>query len=147
KVFVLPQEQSMSGKIVIDGSWEGVLLDEPITFLVEDGLVVSISGGEAAENIQAALDEARVGLRPSRANQINTVAEFGFGLNPRAKISGKRLEDQVVRGAAYFGFGDNSALGGASSVGIHMRGVMLDPTVELNDIDLVVEGRVTARKR
>ena len=37
KVFVLPQEQSMSGKIVIDGSWEGVLLDEPITFLVEDG--------------------------------------------------------------------------------------------------------------
>ena len=44
-----------------------------------------------------------------------TVAEFGFGMNPRAKISGKRLEDQVVRGAAYFGFGDNSALGGSAS--------------------------------
>ena len=147
KVFVLPQEQSMSGKIVIDGSWEGTMLEEPITFLVEDGAVVSISGGKAAENIQAVLDEARVGLRPTRANQINTVAEFGFGMNPRAKISGKRLEDQVVRGAAYFGFGDNSALGGSASVGIHMRGVMLNPTVELNDVDLVAEGRITARKR
>ena len=52
-----------------------------------------------------------------------------------------------MRGAAYFGFGDNSALGGSASVGIHMRGVILDPTVELNDVDLVVDGRVTARKR
>ena len=147
KVFVLPQEQTMNGKIVIDGSWEGTILEESISFLVEDGLVVSISGGEAAENIQSVLDEARVGLRPSRANLINTVAEFGFGMNPRARISGKRLEDQVVRGAAYFGFGDNSALGGAASVGVHMRGVMLNPTVELNDVDLVIEGRITARKR
>ena len=62
KVFVLPQEQTMSGKIVIDGSWEGKMLEEPITFLVEEGAVVSISGGEAAENIQAVLDEARVCL-------------------------------------------------------------------------------------
>ena len=147
KVFVLPQEQSMNGKIVIDGSWEGTLLEEPITFLVEEGLVVGISGGEMAEKLQAVLDEARVGLRPSRANLVNTVAEFGFGMNPRAKMSGKRLEDQVVRGAAYFGFGDNSALGGSSNVGIHVRGVMLNPTIELNDVDLVVEGRVTARKR
>ena len=147
KVFVLPQEQSMSGKIVIDGSWEGTLLEEPITFLVEDGLVVGISGGETAGKLQEVLDEARVGLRPSRANLVNTVAEFGFGMNPRAKISGKRLEDQVVRGAAYFGFGDNSALGGSANVGIHVRGVMIDPTIELNDVDLVVEGRVTARKR
>tara|TARA_B100000519_G_C14110374_1_gene375457 strand:- start:273 stop:686 length:414 start_codon:yes stop_codon:yes gene_type:complete len=137
----------MSGKIVIDGSWEGSLLEEPITFLVEDGLVVGISGGETAGKLQEVLDEARVGLRPSRANLVNTVAEFGFGMNPRAKISGKRLEDQVVRGAAYFGFGDNSALGGSANVGIHVRGVMIDPTIELNDVDLVVEGRVTARKR
>ena len=27
KVFVLPKEQTLSGKIVIDGSWEGSLLD------------------------------------------------------------------------------------------------------------------------
>ena len=62
-------------------------------------------------------------------------------------MTGNRLEDQVVRGSAYFGIGDNSALGGSASVGIHMRGVMLKPTIELNDVDLVVDGKITARKR
>jgi len=28
-----------------------------------------------------------------------------------------------------------------------MRGVMLKPSIELNDVDLVLEGKVTARKR
>jgi leucyl aminopeptidase (aminopeptidase T) len=147
KVFVLPKEQTLSGKIVIDGSWEGSLLDEPLTFLVEEGMVVSISGGELAESVEEILDEAKVGLRPSRAGLVNTVAEFGFGMNSRATMTGNRLEDQVVRGSAYFGFGDNSALGGSANVGIHMRGVMLKPTIELNDVDLVLEGKVTARKR
>ena len=147
KVFVLPKEQTMSGKIVIDGSWEGNLLDESLTLLVEDGMVVSTSGGELAESIQEVLDEAKVGLRPSRAGLVNTVAEFGFGMNSRARMTGNRLEDQVVRGSAYFGFGDNSALGGSARVSIHMRGVMLKPTIELNDVDLVLEGKVTARKR
>jgi len=147
KVFVLPKEGTMSGKIVIDGAWEGNLLDEPLTFLVEDGLVVSITGGDLAESVRSVLDEAKVGLRQSKTNLVNTVAEFGFGMNSRARLTGNRLEDQVVRGSAYFGFGDNSALGGTANVGVHMRGVILKPTVELNDVDLVVDGKVTARKR
>ncbi|RTZ94337.1 MAG: hypothetical protein DSY41_03670 [Candidatus Poseidoniales archaeon] len=147
KVFVLPKEGSMNGKVVIDGSWEGELLDEPLIFLVEDGLVVGITGGELAESVQSVLDEAKVGLRQSKAGLVNTVAEFGFGMNSRARLTGNRLEDQVVRGSAYFGFGDNTALGGSANVGVHMRGVMLKPSIELNDVDLVLEGKVTARKR
>ncbi len=147
KVFVLPKEQTLSGKIVIDGSWEGSLLDEPLTFLVDEGMVVSISGDDLAGDLETVLDEAKVGLRPSRAGLVNTVAEFGFGMNSRARMTGNRLEDQVVRGSAYFGIGDNSALGGSARVGIHMRGVMLKPTIELNDVDLVVDGKITARKR
>ncbi len=114
---------------------------------MEDGLVVSITGGDLAESVRSILDEAKVGLRQSKTDLVNTVAEFGFGMNSRARLTGNRLEDQVVRGSAYFGFGDNSALGGTAKVGVHMRGVILKPTVELNDVDLVVEGKVTARKR
>ena len=138
---------TLGGKIVIDGSWEGSLLDEPLTFLVDEGMVVSISGDDLAGDLETVLDEAKVGLRPSRAGLVNTVAEFGFGMNSRARMTGNRLEDQVVRGSAYFGIGDNSALGGSARVGIHMRGVMLKPTIELNDVDLVVDGKITARKR
>ena len=67
KVFVLPKEQTLSGKIVIDGSWEGSLLDDPLTFLVEEGMVFSTSGGELAESVVEILDEVQVGPRPSRA--------------------------------------------------------------------------------
>ena len=37
KVFVLPKEGTMSGKIVIDGSWQGDLLSDPVSFQVENG--------------------------------------------------------------------------------------------------------------
>ena len=75
---------------------------------------------------------------------MRTGAEFGFGLNPRAtRIGGSKLEDQVVRGTAYFGFGDNTAIGGSAAVGFHIRGVMKDPSVTLDDFSLIREGKIT----
>ena len=54
---------------------------------------------------------------------VGNFAEFGFGMNPRAKIIGNSLEDLVSRGAIYFGFGNNMALGGTVNVPLHIRGV------------------------
>ena len=68
-------------------------------------------------------------------------------MNPRSRISGNQLEDQVVRGSAYIAIGDNSALGGTASVGFQLRGVMNKPSIALEDVDLVVDGKITARKR
>jgi leucyl aminopeptidase (aminopeptidase T) len=147
RVFVLPKEETMTGKIVIDGSWDGKLLDEPLVLLVENGVIVNLSGGEMAEKINDIFEQATIPLRPSKAARVRTVAEFGFGMNSRSKLIGNMLEDQVVRGSAYFGFGDNSALGGKAMVGVHMRGVMMKPTVELQDVDLIIDGKVTARKK
>ena len=78
---------------------------------------------------------------------MKTVAEFGFGMNSRAKIVGNLLEDQVVRGAAHFVFGDNSAFGGKNNIGIQMRGVILRPTIELQDVDLVKDGKIIAKRK
>ena len=133
KIFVLPQEGTASGTIAIDSTWEGRILEEPLRFDVEDGLVTSIEGGELAKS----------GLRRSR-ERAYTLAEFGFGMNSRAKLLGNRLEDQVVRGTAYFSFGDNTALGGSAKVGVKMSGVMSKPSCTLDDITLISEGKVTA---
>ena len=59
KVFVLPKEGSMNGTIVIDGSWEGRLLEEPLSFRVEDGVVVDLSGGDVADEIRSVFDVAK----------------------------------------------------------------------------------------
>ena len=147
KVFVLPKEGTANGKIVIDGSWEGDRLEEPLTLLIEDGVVIGTSGGEESEEITRVMDKARSRVRTSLIERVGTIAEFGFGMNPRSHISGNQLEDQVVRGSAYIAIGDNSALGGTASVGFQLRGVMSKPSIELEDVDLVVDGKITARKR
>ena len=147
KVFVLPKEGSANGKIVIDGSLDGEIVDEPVVLLVENGNVINISGGGHAESMISKMDSIRGIVKASQIERVGTLAEFGFGMNARSHLSGSQLEDQVVRGSSYVAIGDNSSLGGTSRVGYQIRGVMLKPTIELEDVDLVVEGKVTARKR
>ena len=147
KVFVLPKEGTATGRIVIDGSWEGEKLEKSISILIEEGIITDVSGDEKAEAIWQQLEDTRSGLRPSKAAMVGNLAEFGFGMNPRAKIIGNPLEDLVSRGAIYLGFGNNMALGGTVNVPIHIRGVCRKATVALEDVDLLVEGKVTAKVR
>ncbi len=146
KVFVLPKEGSMNGTIVIDGSWEGRLLEEPLSFRVEDGVVVDLSGGDVADEIRSVFDVAKSGLRGSRRDQVWTVAEFGFGMNPKAtELVGNKVEDLVVRGSSYFGFGDNTHIGGSARVGFHLRGSLVDPEVVLEGTVIVSDGKISTR--
>jgi len=147
RVFVFPKEDTMNGTIVIDGSWEGNLIQEPIIMEVENGIVKNISESEISEKINSIFAEVSKPLNKSKATLVKTVAEFGFGMNSRAKVVGNLLEDQVVRGAAHFVLGDNSAYGGKNNIGLQMRGVILKPTIELQDIDLVKDGKIIARRK
>ena len=147
RVFVFPKEDTMNGTIVIDGSWEGNLIQEPIIMEVENGIVTNISESEISEKINSIFAEVSKPLNKSKAVLVKTVAEFGFGMNSRAKVVGNLLEDQVVRGAAHFVLGDNSAYGGKNNIGLQMRGVILKPTIELQDIDLVKDGKIIARRK
>lgn len=146
KVFVLPKEGSMNGKIVLDGSWEGRVLDEALTFEVRDGMVKEVSGGELATEITSLFELAKTGIRGSKKDLVWTAAEFGFGMNPRAKeIVGNRVEDLVVRGGCYFGIGDNTHIGGKSRVGIHLRGTMLETDLLLEDTSIISSGKLDLR--
>tara|TARA_B100000287_G_C20622612_1_gene776529 strand:- start:312 stop:1322 length:1011 start_codon:yes stop_codon:yes gene_type:complete len=146
KVFVLPKEGTMNGRIVIDGSWEGSILSEPISLVVEKGLVVDISGDELVEDVKSVFDLARAGIRSSKRDLVWTVAEFGFGMNPKATdLVGSRVEDLVMRGSSYFGFGDNTHIGGSARVGFHLRGVVRNPEVILEDATILSGGKVFLR--
>jgi leucyl aminopeptidase (aminopeptidase T) len=146
RVFVFPKEETMNGQIVIDGSWEGEIIDEPIIMKIENGVVTNISESSFTEKINSTFDEVSKPLNKNKAAIVKTVAEFGFGMNSRAKVIGNLLEDQVVRGAAHFILGDNSAYGGKNNIGLQMRGVILKPTIELKDVDLVKDGKIIARR-
>ena len=141
KAFVLPKEGTMNGTIVIDGTWESTLLDEPLELIVENGIVIDIKGDATAAQIRQQFGEAASRLRSKDRELVWTVAEFGFGMNPNAEITGHVLEDEKQLGTCYFAIGDNTSLGGNAAVGIHIPGVIRKPSVWLDDNQLLDEGK------
>jgi len=140
KAFIMPREGSMNGTVVIDGSWESNLVDEPITLIIEGGMVMDVKGGTIAAAIRQEFGEAAKRLRPKERENVWTMAEFGFGMNPQARLSGNVLEDEKRLGTCYFSVGDNTALGGTSSVGIHIPGVLKNANVWLDDTLFISKG-------
>ena len=140
KVFIMPREGTMNGRLVMDGSWEGTLIDEPVTLEIEQGVIASITGGEMASRIRKEFQDAAEPLRPKDQDVAGTVAEFGFGMNPAAALTGSVLEDEKCLGTCYFMFGDNTAGGGTNRVGFTLSGVMRAPTVWLDDEPLLEQG-------
>ncbi len=140
KVFILPKEGTMNGTIVIDGSWDSTLIEEPVEFIVEDGTVIDVKGGSLAATIRQSFGEVAKNLKAKDRESVWTVAEFGFGMNPAARLVGNVLEDEKHMGSCYFSIGDNSRLGGSSHAGIHVSGVLAEPTVWLDDSCLTDSG-------
>ncbi|CAI8411368.1 MAG: 2,5-dihydroxypyridine 5,6-dioxygenase [Candidatus Poseidoniaceae archaeon] len=144
KVFILPKEGTMNGTIVIDGSWDSTLIDEPVEFIVEDGTVVDVKGGTLAATIRQSYGEVAKKLKAKDRESVWTVAEFGFGMNPSARLVGNVLEDEKRMGSCYFSIGDNTGLGGTSNAGIHISGVLAKPSVWLDDSCLTESGEFIA---
>ena len=144
KVFILPKEGTMNGTIVIDGSWDSTLIDEPVEFIVEDGTVVDVKGGTLAATIRQSYGEVAKKLKAKDRESVWTVAEFGFGMNPSARLVGNVLEDEKRMGSCYFSIGDNTGLGGTSNAGIHVSGVLAEPSVWLDDSCLTEVGEFKA---
>lgn len=140
KAFIMPREGTMNGKVVIDGSWESNLVDEPVTLTIENGLVVDVTGGTSAASIRQEFGEAAGRLKVKDRENVWTVAEFGIGMNPQARLSGNVLEDEKRLGTCYFSVGDNTALGGTSSVGIHIPGVLKEPSLWFDDTHVLDKG-------
>lgn len=144
KVFILPKEGTMNGTIVIDGSWDSTLIDEPVELIVEDGTVIDVKGGSLAATIRQSYGEVAKKLKAKDRESVWTIAEFGFGMNPSARLVGNVLEDEKRMGSCYFSIGDNSRLGGSSHAGIHVSGVLAKPTVWLDDTCLTDSGEFMA---
>lgn len=140
KAFIMPREGSMNGKVIIDGSWDATLLDEEIELEIENGIVIDVKGGTTAANIRQEFGEVAKTLRSKDRENVWTIAEFGFGVNDQARLGGNVLEDEKRLGTCYIAIGDNTALGGNSSVGIHIPGVLKSPSVWLDDTQILDKG-------
>ncbi|MGH2405258.1 MAG: aminopeptidase [bacterium] len=132
---ISPVEGTAEGVLVVDHTMDNLgLLDTPIRMTVRAGRVVAIEGGSSAKTL-------REMVAASDANATN-IAEFAIGTNDRARLVGSMTEDKKLRGSVHVAIGDNHVIGGTVVSELHLDGLLLRPTVELDGRTVVVDGRL-----
>jgi leucyl aminopeptidase (aminopeptidase T) len=137
ELFLPPVEGTAEGVIVVTGALAGIgILKKPVKIIVKNGLGKEISGGAQAKAFARMLAEASAKLE--QPDNVYNLAELGIGLNPKAKLIGNPLEDEKVIGTIHLALGDNSTFGGNVKAGVHVDGIILRPTVEVDGKRLII---------
>jgi leucyl aminopeptidase (aminopeptidase T) len=131
EAYLAPVEGTANGVIVVDGAMVGKV-KEPIKITVKDGFATQITGGKSAKELEELLEPFG---QPGR-----NVAELGIGTNHKAKIVGSVLEDEKVMGTVHMALGDNQSMGGVVSVQSHLDGILLKPTLWIDDRKIMEDG-------
>lgn len=131
ELFIAPVESGAEGKVVVDGSMAGLPpLTSQIELYFEAGRVINISG-EHADILQNILQ--------NKDKTASIIAEFGIGLNPKAVLCGSVLEDEKVMGTVHIAIGNNINFGGKNKAEIHLDGVILEPTLKVDDRKIIMD--------
>ena len=133
---IAPNEQHVSGKLVIDGGIPHLNLSplkEPITLAFEGGRVTSVTGGEEADVFQQKVKE-------TGDLNVKTVAEFGIGLNPYCELIGIPVEDEGKLGTAHIAVGDNSLFGGENKSAFHYDLIFNKPDIYFDNVQIMRQG-------
>jgi leucyl aminopeptidase (aminopeptidase T) len=132
EAFIAPVEGSGEGVYVVDASHAGVgYLERPIRITVRAGRAVRFEGPQA-DRLEQLLEQ--VG-----STQAYAIAEFGIGCNHAARVTGTVLEDEKALGTCHVALGRNTGFGGSIDVGIHLDGVIRDPTIYVDGERLGIE--------
>jgi leucyl aminopeptidase (aminopeptidase T) len=134
--FLMPVEGQTKGIFVVDGSFAAVgkIEEIPITVTVKDGFAKKIEGGNEAAGLIKMLEPM--------GKMAYNIAELGIGTNDQAIITGAILEDEKVMGTVHIALGNNISMGGTCDVGIHLDGVILEPTVLVDGKLIIEEGKL-----
>lgn len=127
EICLSPLEGTTQGKLIVDASFAGWgKLEEPLKFEIKDGFVKKINNLKLKKFLSA------------MGKSAYNIAEFGIGLNPKAKITGNVLEDEKAKNTAHFALGDNLSFGGRIRARCHLDGVFRKPQIWVDGVKLVI---------
>jgi leucyl aminopeptidase (aminopeptidase T) len=133
---VAPVEASANGTLVIDLTMHHLgRLWTPIELTIENGRIVRIDGGADARILRdylAAYGDENAYMCP---------AEASVGVNAKAIVRGIQREDKNIIGTMHFGLGTNIDVGGSVKSKVHMDGVILEPTLFVDGVKRIEQGR------
>ncbi len=131
KIFAEVKPESVSGVLKINGTWDSISITEPISIIVDEGKIVDIQTtdeGVLGDQILELIDEKMETIK---------IVEFGFGMNPKARISGSALEDEKVLGSCYIVLQQPAS---RRSHELRATGILTEQTVLLGDHRLIDKG-------
>lgn len=132
-----PIEEKSNGIIVVDGSVPCKEIG-----LIKDKIIIEVKRG-VISNIAPRAGQAKIIKKIFSQDPARKVlAEFGIGLNPKARLCGIMLEDEGCLGTVHFGFGSNSSIGGKNKVNFHLDCVIRKPSVLVDDTLILSNGRI-----
>jgi leucyl aminopeptidase (aminopeptidase T) len=135
EVFIAPVEGSATGHFVVDGSIAGFgKMQHPLIFFVEEGRVIRVTDGKKPPKIEEMLDKF--------GSKARNIAEFGIGLNKKAKISGIVLEDEKAYGSCHIALGNNIGFGGKTDVPLHIDCVIMKPDIYVDNKIVISKGKL-----
>ncbi|HID95776.1 MAG TPA: aminopeptidase [Candidatus Latescibacteria bacterium] len=133
EAFLAPVEGSAKGVIVIDGAIADTgMVRHPITLTVKNGLVTEITGKDEAQMLRSLLEPI--------GKLAYNIAELGIGTNDKAILTGNVLEDEKAIGTVHIALGNNVSMGGSINVPIHLDGILLEPTLTIDDKAVLQNG-------
>jgi leucyl aminopeptidase (aminopeptidase T) len=98
------------------------LVDDPVEFVVEDGLVTSVSDDAVRDQLETAAAEV--------GEAAYNLAELGVGTNVGVvDLVGSVLLDEKAAGTVHVAVGDDASIGGDVEAPVHLDGVLRDPTL------------------
>jgi leucyl aminopeptidase (aminopeptidase T) len=135
EVFFAPILGSANGTWIINGSLADFdQLKQPIRLTIKAGRAVDFSGGRAATELKQRL----TAIGPEAFN----IAEIGIGTNPETNPFGDMIEAEKAYGTAHLALGNNSTMGGKIDVPIHLDGLTLEPTINLDQEQIMKSGKL-----
>lgn len=130
EAYIAPMEKGSNGEMIIDGSMGGVgKLNSPLHMVIRDGKLRQVTG-DKSEKLEILLK-----------NEKNaTLCELGIGTNEKAILNGIILEDEKVYGTVHIAFGTNTSFGGVNKAECHLDGIILKPTLYLDEKLVIKDG-------
>jgi aminopeptidase len=137
EVYVPPHENSADGIVVIDQKHIQGTLVERLRLTFSGGRLVEIDAPS-----KKGADLLRDLLHASDGDK-DLIAEFAIGLNPGLTESlGDIALDEKIGGSVHIAIGMNESFGGRNRSNLHLDMVILRPTVWLDGLPVIIDGRL-----
>lgn len=138
---IAPLENKSEGIIAVDGSIpcrEIGLIKKELLVKIRKSRITGLNGNSFQIN-------KLKNIFSGQSRRAAVLAEFGMGLNPKARLCGMMLEDEGCLGTAHFGFGSNWTIGGKNRINFHLDFVIRKPTVWVDGQLLMRTGKLVGK--